>query len=178
MVKYLLMKLCRITVGTKWCDGSRENKNLTRGFYFIGITRIENGEIVKNYESIRKKKEKMLREATHFIVYWGKKCAFIEKRGKFIGIYKNSGFFAIDSSVKYKLLTGNNNLDKLSNDEFNKHCKHIDKGINRIIGVYLNNLYEGELKMPNNVAVIGDFGNIKNKENISYIERILEEPMI
>lgn len=163
------MKLSRITVGTKYCDGIREESCITyNGFYYIGM---------KTDDPLRSKKEKILLDATHFIMYWGKKCAFPEKQGKFIGIYKNKGFFKINNSKELKLLTNNNNMKnyKYKDTVFADYLVCIDKKEENPIGVYLEQLTNIELKMPNNVAVRGDFGNIVNLENINYIKRKLED---
>ena len=160
------MKLCRITVGTKHCDGRREASNIESGFYYISMDTSS-----ENYESTRRKKEKMLSNATHFIVYWGKKCAIPLNRGKFIGIYKNDGFFSINNMNENRLFNHNNNKYMI-----NKNDK-IDENI-CLIGVYLKKIYEGELHLPNKPAVIGDFGNIINPDNVRYIEHKLIQIII
>ena len=162
--RIIKMKLVSITVGCSH-DGRRELNDLESGFYHVGGS---------SQISISKK-QKFLSEAEYFIVYWGKskKCVYHEKRGKFIGIYKNGGYFRINNSKEYRLLTCNNNNQIFNSVDYEKRCQSIDREEWYPIGVYLKQLYDGELELPRNVSIRGNFNNIKNEENIKYIETLI-----
>lgn len=63
----------------------------------------------------------------------------------------------------------------MSNEKIEIRCHQFRTSQRKGYGANLNKIHDGVLNFPKNVAVIVDFGNIKNSKNIQYFLNILNQ---